>query len=72
MIIYEGSCDLFIDQCSSSEEGTAISEVISECMYKYNIHVGDSEPASWAKSLPALAHVLNNYGIPKEAEIAIE
>jgi len=72
MIIYEGSCDLFIDQCSSSEEGTVISEVISECMYKYNIHVGDSEPASWAKSLPALAQVLNKYGIPKEAEIAIE
>lgn len=72
MIIYEGTCDIFIEQCSSSDKKPVISDKISERMIQYNIHVSDSEITSWTNSLPALAHVLNNYDIPKNADIGIE
>ncbi len=72
MIIYEGSCELFINQCSSKEKGFTISDIISESMYKYCIHVGEPETRSWQKSLPLLAQVLKDHEVAKEAEIGIE
>ena len=70
MIIYEGTCEDFINQ--SLDREFRIGEEISKKMNIFHHQCTHTELESWNNSLPALARVLNLSEVPGKADIGIE
>lgn len=68
MIIYENSIGNFINECYQG----IIKDAISEKMHQHGLGFSPSESESWHNSLPKMASVLNDDGIDKEINVAIE
>ena len=71
MIVYDECCKQFIED-SLDNNSKPIGDIIKERMIIVNSQTGDREYRSWCSSLPALAKVLKDAGIPDDAEIGIE
>jgi len=70
MIIYEGSCRQFIEQCEG--DSPTIGELIIDGFNKNHCGFSDTEPKVWNNSLPFLAKALKDSKVPLDTEIGIE
>ena len=71
MIIYDDSCEHFINDCLG-HTGESIGEKVRERMIIAGSGPSISELRSWNASLPALALAIRGEDLPKDAEIGIE
>ena len=71
LIIYNDTCDRFVEQCSSCG-GRDIGDVISTRMEMFSMGFSQGSERSWENSLPRLARAMRNHGVPGDANIAIE
>ena len=69
MIVYSEQFSQFLSDATSGQIDTIVQSRVSD---RLNMHVGESEFASWGNSLSRIALALSNSTIPEDAGVAIE